>query len=334
MDILKEIRAWADGQDERCIFWLNGLAGTGKSTIARTIAREHYERERLGASFFFSKGSGDASHAGKFFTSIAVQLADKSPSLKRHICEGVTRHSDIASQALRNQWRQLILQPLSLLDSTFSHPSLIIVVNTLDECNGENEIRAIVQLFTEARSLRRVRLRVFMTSRPEIPIRNPFYQIPDTNRRDFVLHNIRPSIVDHDICVFLKHNFKLIRQERALTADWPGEQAIRCLVRKASGLFIWAATACRFISEGRQFAAKRLSLILQADASVTAPGNQLSKIYITVLNNSVSGEYDEQEKEDLYKILRVTLETIVILFSSLSASSLARLLHFPKEDVD
>ena len=74
---------WADGDDERCIFWLNGMAGTGKSTIARTIARKYYEQERLGASFFFSRGGGDVSHAGKFFTSIAVQLANKSPSLKQ-----------------------------------------------------------------------------------------------------------------------------------------------------------------------------------------------------------------------------------------------------------
>jgi DNA replication protein DnaC len=83
VDVLNEIRTWIDGQDGRCIFCLSGFAGTGKSTIARTIAREYNERKRLGASFFFSRGGGDTSHAGKFFTSIAVQLADTSLSLKR-----------------------------------------------------------------------------------------------------------------------------------------------------------------------------------------------------------------------------------------------------------
>jgi hypothetical protein len=47
---------WADEQDERCIFWLNGLVGTGKSTIARTVACEYSERKLLGACFFFSRG--------------------------------------------------------------------------------------------------------------------------------------------------------------------------------------------------------------------------------------------------------------------------------------
>src|SRR5689334_22215431 len=71
VDLLREINIWLDGSDERFIFWLNGLAGTGKSTIARTIARQSFEKYQLGATFFFSRGVGDASHAGKFFTSLA-----------------------------------------------------------------------------------------------------------------------------------------------------------------------------------------------------------------------------------------------------------------------
>ena len=69
-DLLPEIRNWADGRDERCIFWLSGLAGTGKSTVACTIAREYFGQKRLGASFFFSRGGRDVGHAGKFVTSI------------------------------------------------------------------------------------------------------------------------------------------------------------------------------------------------------------------------------------------------------------------------
>jgi hypothetical protein len=53
--LLEEICDWVDSEDERCI-WLNGLAGTGKSTIARTVARRYFEQKRLGASFFFSRG--------------------------------------------------------------------------------------------------------------------------------------------------------------------------------------------------------------------------------------------------------------------------------------
>jgi hypothetical protein len=326
--------AWADGQDERCIFWLSGLAGTGKSTIARTIARKYYEEERLGASFFFSRGGGDASHAGRFFTSVAAHLASKSPSIKRYICEAIAEHGDIASQSLRDQWHQLVLRPLSKLNGSSFQCSLVLVVDALDECDGEDDIRIIVQLLAEVRSLRNVRLRVFMTSRPEIPIRHGINQIPEAGHQGFVLHNISPAIIDHDISIFLEYNLRIIGQERALAAGWPGEQAIKRLVQNTSGLFIWAATACRFIREGRRFASKRLSIILQGGSSVAAPEKQLNEIYITVLKNSVYHTYDEQETEELYNMLRRILGSIVILFSPLSADSLANLLHLPKEDVD
>jgi hypothetical protein len=57
--MLQEINSWAEGQDKQCIFWLSSLAGTGRSTIAQTVARSYYNKQRLVASFFFSPGGGD-----------------------------------------------------------------------------------------------------------------------------------------------------------------------------------------------------------------------------------------------------------------------------------
>jgi hypothetical protein len=150
VDILHEIHTWAEGHDDRCIFWLSGLAGTGKSTIARTIARRYFEEMPLGASFFFSRGGGDVSHAGKFFTSIARQLANTVPLLNQHICDAITDNDDIANQSLQDQWQQLILRPLSKLDSNTPRSSYLIVIDALDECDSDNDIRMIVRLLAEA----------------------------------------------------------------------------------------------------------------------------------------------------------------------------------------
>jgi hypothetical protein len=115
VDLLREIYSWADGQDERCIFWLSGLAGTGKSTIARTVARRYYDRQRLAASFFFSRGGGDVGHAGRFVTSLAVQLACDVPALRQRISDAVAERDDVGKQSLRDQWHHLVLGPLSKL---------------------------------------------------------------------------------------------------------------------------------------------------------------------------------------------------------------------------
>jgi NACHT domain len=334
IEILQQIRTWADGDDGRCIFWLNGWTGTGKSTIARTIVREYYDKGCLGASFFFSRDGKDVDHAGKFVTSIAVQLAQRSPDLKNLICEAISNNDGIVNKILQDRWKELILEPLSKLDAESVRALLILVIDALDECDGETDIQRVLQLLANARVLRSVRFRVLITSRPEIAIRHGFSQVPDGEHQDFIFHDISQSIVDHDIYIFLEHNLKTMAQKRTLGPDWPGEQAIRHLIRKAAGLFIWAATACRFIYEGRRFTAKRLSLILQGDASVTEPEDALNKIYITLLKNSVGHGYNNQEKDDLYEILREILGSIVILFSPLSADSLISLLHLPEEDVD
>ncbi|KAL5330128.1 hypothetical protein ACEPPN_003653 [Leptodophora sp. 'Broadleaf-Isolate-01'] len=333
--LLEEIYNWVESDDKRCIFWLNGLAGTGKSTIARTVARRYFEQKRLGASFFFSRGGGDVGHAGKFFTSFAVQLAYNVPSLRRYISEAVEEQIDIANHSLRDQWQQLVLRPLSKLDRRFSPASYLLIVDALDECDNKGHIRTILQLLAEVRSLTTIRLRVFLTSRPEIPIRHGICAIPQAEHQEFVLHRIQPAVVNHDISLFLEYNLGMIRQEWSLGADWPGEVVLRQLVLYACGLFIWAATACRFIREGRRFAGKRLDKILKGSSSaITAPEKHLNEIYLAVLKHSISLDYSEEEKEEACDMLKHTLGSIVVLLSPLSTSSLSRLLHLQKEDVD
>jgi Adenylylsulphate kinase len=65
---------WADGEDQQCLFWLSGMASTGKSTIAHTVARAYFDQGRLAASFFL-RGGGDVGNARKLVATIAVQLA-------------------------------------------------------------------------------------------------------------------------------------------------------------------------------------------------------------------------------------------------------------------
>ena len=309
------------------------MAGTGKSTIARTVARYYFDKKRLGASFFFSRGGGDVSHASKFVTSIAVQLATSILTLHQYVSDAITKHSEIASRSLHDQWHELVLRPLSKLSGNDCQSLYVLVVDALDECDNEDDIRLILHLLAEVRSLERVRLRVFLTSRPEIPVRHGFCQIPDEEHQDFVLHNISPSIIDHDIAIFLEYNLNLIGQERSLDVSWTDEEVITCLVQAASGLFIWAATACRFIEEGL-FAEERVRLILEASTSSTAPEEQLNKIYTTVLEKSIRPTYAAPETKVFYSMLRLVLGSIVSLLSPLSVMSLGRLLSVRKQMMD
>jgi hypothetical protein len=332
VDLLKEIYDWTDGkdgQDERCIFWLSGLAGTGKSTISRTVARRCSEQKRLGASFFFSRGGGDVSHAGKLFTSLAVQLADAVPSVQTHICDAVRERSDITNLSLLDQWRELVIRPLKLVksDKPSSPSSYLLIIDALDECDNEGHVRTILQLLAEARSLTTVILRVFLTSRPEVPIRYGIRAIPQAEHQDFVLHDIQPAIINHDISLFLEHHLGTIGQEWTLGSEWPGDKVLRQLVIHASGLFIWAATACRFIKDGEEFAEDRLDEILEGTSLEGTPEQHLDQIYIAVLENSIPTTFRPPEKVRLCIMQRRILGSIIILFSPLAAASLARVIN-------
>jgi NACHT domain len=339
VDLLQQIHNWIDSNDEidrtneRSIFWLNGWAGTGKSTISRTVAYNCFQQGCLGASFFFSKGGGDISHAGQFFTTIARQLAEESQYLKRCIYDAIKENKIIATQSYANQWRQLILGPLSKLDRGYRAFSFVFVIDAMDECDNEDDIKLILRLLAEAQSLEKVRIRAFLTSRPETPIRTGFNQISESHRH-IVLHNISTPVINHDISIFLTYNLQLMGQKEG----WPGEAVISQLVKNACGLFIWAATACLFIKNGkiRRIIESRLTTILETRSSVaesSGPEKHLDQIYNTVLRQSIPTDYSKTEKQEFLKLLKETLGSIVILLSPLSLHSLSRLLDTDLEDV-
>jgi NACHT domain len=342
VDLLQQIRAWADGNDEGYIFWLSGWAGTGKSTIARTVARECYDKGCLGASFFFSRGKEDVSHAGKFFTTIALQLAANFPNLGRLIREAASANHNIASKTQKEQWKLLIRGPLSKLEADSLQLPLVLVIDALDECEDDNDIKRILDLFFEAKAFETVRLRIFVTSRPEIPIRLKFHKFPGIFHQNLILHEIPQKTKDRDILVFFEHRFGAIRNESDdLSDDWPGRQCIDKLVSTAHGLFIYAATVCRFIENGiYDFPADDLLRLVLPEKNIAStsrqrsgnitthesPTEELDMIYTHALEHSLRNARHEKDKEQLTGICRQVLGAVVILFDPLSPIALAKFL--------
>ncbi|KAF8538282.1 vegetative incompatibility protein HET-E-1 [Trichophaea hybrida] len=329
VDLLKQIMIWSNNPSGACIFWLNGMAGTGKSTIARTVARACADDGRLGASFFFSTGRDDVNHAAKFFTTLAAQLANSLPCVKTYICEAIEKNPDIFQRGLGEQWKYLILQPLSNLQDVSLNSKLhILVIDALDECKGEEDIKLIVKLLSKAKSLSTIRLRIFITSRLEIPIRHGFNAISEeAAHQDFVLHNISQSIVQQDMLIFFHHKLENIKKERSLPENWPEEGIIEQLAQRADKLFIYAATICRFIKHFKFDPKNRLSLVLNACTTRQSPTGALDGMYTQVLKHSVIGDCEEQEEEELSERFRQIVGSIILLSDPLSADALATVLH-------
>jgi predicted alpha/beta-fold hydrolase len=74
VNLLNTITKWAKNSNAKAVYWLNGMAGTGKSTISRTLARNFSDNGFLAASFFFKRGENNRGGVSKFFSTIINQL--------------------------------------------------------------------------------------------------------------------------------------------------------------------------------------------------------------------------------------------------------------------
>ena len=327
-ELLDHIRGWADDKNGKPIFWLNGAAGTGKSTIARTVARAFADRQQLGASFFFKRGEGHRGNATRFFTTIATQLVCRISGRGPGIKKAIEADPAIAEKTLKDQFEKLILDPLS---NTAHLPVavLFIVIDALDECQPDDNIRVILQLLSRTRDLKSVSLRVFVTSRPELHIRLGFKRLPDGTFEDFILHQVIRQTIQHDIRVYFEHELARVQEERRLSSGWPRQDQVEALVEQAVPLFIFAATACRYIGDQRDNPRKRLEIILEYRNMKVS---KLDATYLPILNQ-LFDEEDENDKERWAGEFRDIVGSIVVLETPLSTASLARLLHVSKDDI-
>ncbi|ATZ48860.1 hypothetical protein BCIN_04g00790 [Botrytis cinerea B05.10] len=337
-ELLRHIDSWVSDRGSERIFWLNGMAGTGKSTISRTVAQNLVDKGELGASFFFKRGEGDRGHAGMFFATIVTQLVQKLPPLAPHVRDAIEANPGISGKTLGQQFITLVLKPLEKIQTDpQKSSSIVIVVDALDECDREEDVEAIIRLFSQAQHV--ASLKFFLTSRPELPIRLGFKKIGDIYK-GLVLHEIPEKIVKEDISSFLEHELAIIRenynvsvpQNRQLPADWPGHTIIQSLVGMAIPLFIFATTICRFINDRKCRQPKeQLAEVLKYEGR-----SQVSKLgatYLPVLNQLIF-EVNHSQKRGILQDFKQVVGSIVILASPLSATSLDRLLGVLEGTVD
>ncbi|KAG8976292.1 hypothetical protein FRC05_004208 [Tulasnella sp. 425] len=328
-NILRDINNWINNKDPKTppIFWLCGLAGIGKSTIAHTIAAEEDERHRLGASFFFCRDQAERRDPSLVFPSIAYQLSLVDPELKKLLAEALEKDPDVGMAVMRKQFRKLITEPLIAWNK--SERTIVVVMDALDECSPESGAEEIlVRWASELRKIP-VPLKLLITSRPELHIRSTFQsQSLRLTSQPYILHDIEKSVVQDDIERFLRYRLVEIAEDHDMPTPWPTERELKELVRRADILFIFAATAIKFIASGRRRDPQaRLDLLLNEETGNRGSTyREVDALYTQVLWQAIRQYEEEEDVENTQQVLRAVLEAIVILQDTLSTKSLAALL--------
>ena len=316
------------------------MAGTGKSTISRTLAHNLSVKGELGASFFFKRGEGDRGNARLLFATIAAQLVQNLPPLAPHVQRAIEVDPAISSKSLKQQFDTLVLEPLNKLHLDPQKPStIVIVVDALDECDGEADVRTMIRILSQVKRFSSVQLKFFLTSRPELPIRLGFEDISGSYE-GLALHQILEPIIEHDIYAFLTYELTRIRedynksvlQDRHLPLDWPGQENIQSLVQMAVPLFIFAATICRFLEDRRCGEPdEQLAKVLKYQTK--SQESEFDATYLPVLDHLLTG-LSQLRKDEVVQKFKEVVGAIIILASPLSTTSLAQLLGISKARID
>ncbi|KAL4919141.1 hypothetical protein BDW62DRAFT_179564 [Aspergillus aurantiobrunneus] len=339
--LLRQIYDWSCERNGKSLCWLNGMAGTGKSTLSRTVARSLRAEGRLAASFFFKRGEASRGNASRFFTTIASQVASSIPAAAEHIREAVQSTPLIADKGLGIQLTELVVQPLLAVKRKLAAAApRILVVDALNECDDAADVKAIIHLLS-GECMQEANLRVFLTSRPDTAVRIGFHPLACTAYDELILHEVAQETVDHDIRVVLIHELRKTIQnynaiapsaDALLPVDWPGSANIDRLVVIASPLFISAATICRFLADSRFSPQHQLAMLLKYQSASHV--SKLDSTYLPVLDQILVGDLTRREKDYLVSEFHRVVGSLVILAEPLSISHLAKLLCTAKTRVE
>ncbi|KAJ7660279.1 hypothetical protein DFH06DRAFT_393013 [Mycena polygramma] len=286
--VLDTLQTWSQ-DDSPCarLLWLHGSAGIGKSAIAQTFAAKCEEEGLLGASFFFKRGDPERGNWKGLFSTLVYQLAVSFPELRDALRRIVEADKLVFGQSMRHQFQKLIVAPFEQSPPLATRP--IVVIDGVDECEDHGNQVTLLKLIIEGLRTGAFPVRVLIASRPE-PHLCEALQTPasfDTCRH-LELHP-DTSAYD-DIRRYLCDEFSRVRncltgRGVSLENGWPGEDAINHLVKKSSGIFIYAATVVRYVDDEYSHPAERLDSILALDPDSTAPLDNLYTQIISAVPN-------------------------------------------------
>ncbi|EUC60810.1 vegetative incompatibility protein HET-E-1 [Rhizoctonia solani AG-3 Rhs1AP] len=292
--ILQASLTWSEDPNGAKIYWMNGMAGTGKTTIATTLSATLEARKQLAASFFCTRTSPECREAKRIVPTIAYQFSRRSTPFRSVLCKALKEDPDISTGSISTQFELLIRRPLMKVQDKLPD-NLVVVVDALDECSDPHIVEMFLGLLF--RSIADLPIKFYVTSRPEPAIRNKMMSESEHARSILYLHEIEKSLVQADIELYLTEELQFMT---------PAEFDIKKLAEHADNLFIYAATAMRYIHPtGKTVDSQaRLSTILAVNPESKKKLSGLDALYSAILVAAINDqELEPEERESIRLVL-------------------------------
>jgi len=322
-DVLLQLERWLKDEQDHRVFWLNGLAGTGKSTIAQTFAEIGFADGKLGASFFCSRDFEDRSNLQTILPTLAFQLAYRYSPFREKLLRVLRANPGIEWDSLCSQMEKVIVGPLKV-----TLIRTLIIIDALDECRDEEPASVILSVLS--RYVDKIpNVKFFITGRPEPRIRSGF-RLKSLRPITEVLklHDVERSSVDRDIKLFFRTRLADIAKTRSdcsFTQDWPTTSDINILCKKAAGFFIYASTVVKFVAFKNRTPTEQLDRIVSLPHNTTHEGRTgIDLLYTQVLEQAVDDM--DADPEEVYSCFRTVVGAVLLVLNPLSITALSDLL--------
>ena len=253
-------------------FWVNGKAGSGKSTLMRFIGDHHRTIEELQPW----AGKNRLTTAKFYFwTSGSPEQRSQVGLLRYLLCQLLEMHRELIPITFSNSWNYYFhastrdrirasiswtLEELTRGFETFLQHALVktkicLFIDGLDEFDGDPQ--GIIQFFKGLTESSNQRLKLCLSSRPWPIFEKAFQQVPRLQLQDLTFDDMGRFVCDS---LQVKENIKHLFYED----PGKGNKLIKDLVTRANGVFLWATLVVRSLLIDLSETCNRISDLTEA----------------------------------------------------------------------
>lgn len=297
MEVQEQVVEWALSETGHNILWLHGVAGSGKSTMITSVAEHFRGIYRLGAFLRFTRGASDPSSV---ISTIAFKLALFDSTIGSLILAETDHDKDIANASPSTQFKKLLLDPLTNAANAQQDP-VIVILDALDECGTSATRKTLMQVLLHGIRRFPLNFRFLITSRREQDIDRVFKSHLSDSVTAVEL-DYTSDLSRRDVQSYLTHEIHSIIEDEDIPHDGSFERQLSTIGDTAAGLFVFASTIIKLVSEHDSPLEKLAEL-----ASDVRSLSGLDQLYSAVLINSGISWHDGTSKTRFQRVVGLIL---------------------------
>ena len=234
--LLEQIIAWVTNGLEKTdgsnTYWIYGLPGIGKTSLAHSICASLHDREQLAGAFFCQRDDQELRDPTNILPTLVRKLAILFPPFRSIVAEYLRNDPNVTPESIGPTLFLDFIRKLPRLPKK----TLVFVIDALDESQSRP---GILKALTDA-AAHALWLKVIITSRQEVDIQRFFDSPTQLSHLRYDLTADKETT--SDLRIFAEYRFNKVASSRGLKSPWPERLLLDGVIFRAAGLFIFIET--------------------------------------------------------------------------------------------